>query len=129
MHRVLRGSRLFGCESAEWGEHSPIHRSRKVQEYAGDLLDKFLPGLIERGGAVVWLCMFDFCPILFFDLWVRLVLRHNWRGMLELFECVFEVERHRYVHLLARIVPFDGESAVSFPFWFEQALIIFLHLL
>jgi hypothetical protein len=100
---------------------------RKVQEYAGDLLDKFLPGFIERGGVVVWLCMLDFCPILYFDVWVWLVLRHDRGGMLESFECVFEVERRCYVHLLARIVPFDGESAVYFPFWFERALIIFLH--
>ncbi len=94
LHRVLRGSRLLGCKSAEWGEHSQIHRLRKVQEYAGDLLDKFLPNLIEQGGVVMWLCMLDFCPILFFDVWVRLVLWHDRGWMLESFECVFEVERH-----------------------------------
>jgi hypothetical protein len=63
--------------------------------------------------------MLEFCPILFFGVWVRLVLRHNRGGGLESFECVFEVERHLYVHLLARMVPFDGESAVFFPFWFK----------
>jgi hypothetical protein len=46
---------------------------------------------------------------------------------LESFECIFKVERHQYVHLLARMVPFDGESAVSFPFWFKQSLIILLY--
>jgi hypothetical protein len=89
----------------------------------------FFPALLSGGGVVVWLCILDFCPVLFFDVWVWLVLRHNWGGMLESFECVFKVERHHYVHLLARIVPFDGESAVSFPFWFKKALIIFLHCL
>ena len=48
-------------------------------------------------------------------------------GILEPLQCLLNVQWHQKVHLLASIVPFDGKSAISFPFFFEQACIIFLH--
>ncbi len=60
----------------------------------------------ERGGAV------DF------------VVRSG--GVLEALESIFDVFWHREMYLLARVIPLDGESTVSFPFVFDQALVIFL---
>ncbi len=112
-------SMVAACSDARALSGVSIVESTACARYRNTLVTswkKNLPGLIKWGGVVGWLCMLDFCPILFFDVWVWLVMRHDQGGMLESFECVFEVERHQYVHLLARMVPFDGESAVSFPF-------------
>jgi len=46
--------------------------------------------------------------------------------MLEALESIFNAFWHREMHLLAWIIPLDGESTVSFSFFFDQALIIFL---
>ncbi len=61
----------------------------------------------ERGGAV--------------DFVVRLG-----GGVLEALESIFDVLWHREMHLLARVIPLNGESTVSFSFFFDRALIIFL---
>jgi hypothetical protein len=71
--------------------------------------------------------MLDFHTIRLFDMWVQLILQYNWWGMLEMFQCILNVQWHQKVHLLTGIVPFDGKSAISFPLLFEQASIILLH--
>ncbi len=58
---------------------------------------------------------------------VQLILWYNRWGRLELLQCLLNICWHQKVHLLAGIVPFDGKSAMSVPFLFEQAHIIFLH--
>ena len=55
-----------------------------------------------------------------------MVLWYEGGGVLETFETIFDVFWHREMHLLAWIIPLDGESTVSFSFFFDQALIIFL---
>ena len=73
------------------------------------------------------MCMLDFCTICLFDVLVPLILLYDRWVMLELLQCLLNVRWHRKVHLFAGIVPFDGKSAISFSFLFEQARIIFLH--
>ncbi len=76
----------------------------------------------------MWVCMLDFCTISLFDMLVWLILRYNRWGMLEPLQCLLKVCWHQKVHLLVGIVPFDGKSAaISFPFLFKQARIVFLH--
>jgi hypothetical protein len=47
-------------------------------------------------------------------------------GVLEALESIFDVFWHQEMYLLAWVIPLDGESTVSFSFFFDQALIIFL---
>ncbi len=73
--------------------------------------------------------MLDFCAIRLFDVLVRLILRYDRWGMLELLQSLLNIQWHQKMHLLAGIVPFDGESTVSFSFLFKRACIILLHCL
>jgi hypothetical protein len=66
--------------------------------------------------------MLDLAP-----LWVRLILWYDWWGMLEKLQSILNARWHQKVHLLVGIIPFDGKSAISLPYFFEQAHIIFLH--
>ena len=57
---------------------------------------------------------------------VRLMLWHNRGRVLEALESIFDVFWHREMYLLAWVIPLDGESTVSFTFFFDRALVIFL---
>jgi hypothetical protein len=46
--------------------------------------------------------------------------------VLEALETIFNVFWHQEMHLLAWVIPLNGESTVSFSFFFNRALIIFL---
>jgi hypothetical protein len=71
--------------------------------------------------------MLDFCTVRLFDLLVWLILRYHRWVMLEPLYCLLNIQWHQKVYLLAGIVPFDGESAVTFSFHFKQAYKVFRH--
>jgi hypothetical protein len=85
---------LFGGEGTEGGEHGRIHCSREKQKYPGDFLNEFLAQLVEWDGVVGFLCILHFCPICFVDVGVRLVLFHDWGGVLEALETIFDIFWH-----------------------------------
>ncbi len=46
--------------------------------------------------------------------------------MLEALETIFDAFWHRDMHFLVWVIPLNGESTVSFSFFFDRALIVFL---
>jgi hypothetical protein len=48
-------------------------------------------------------------------------------GVLEALKGIFDIFWHQAMHLFAWVIPLNGESTVSSPFFFDQAPIIFLY--
>jgi hypothetical protein len=46
--------------------------------------------------------------------------------VLEALETIFDIFWHRDMHFLVWVIPLNGESTVSFSFFFNRALIVFL---
>jgi hypothetical protein len=65
-------------------------------------------------------------PIIGFGVGIRLVLRCGGGRVAKMGQCLGEISRHQEVNFLSLVVPFNGKSAIAFPFPIARAFIILL---
>ena len=102
---ALRGRCLLRGDGAEGGKNGEINRTGIVEESANDFLDKFLVGLIEKGGVVLVGRVLFGGAILRLDVKVGLVLRLSRRLVSEMRDGGLYIVKHREMHNTVVIVP------------------------
>ncbi len=82
-HGAFRRSGLLRGKLAECWEKPTVYTTGKEKEYTANLLNEFLPCLVERGRIIVGPGKLLRGSVVGLDMWVRLVLWFSWGGMLE----------------------------------------------